>query len=186
MMGPAHQDQVVEPGRTACQPVSDVVAVAPSGAAFTSRKPASPIPHRQRPPECGADGAGSPPDVEWLGSPSGHDSADRSIAEQPPNRLRVKGLSGFRLADPTRARLQGVQIHQHRHVGLLASATGPIVRVEKPPADLDQRVGSPLGRRPRVGGISRSGIRQCLDSATDDLTAFGIELTVETNDAFVC
>jgi hypothetical protein len=80
MMGSAHQDQVVQVGGAAIQPVLDVVGLAPGQGAVTAGEDTAAVAHGQGGPLGGLDDSGGPADVQGL---AGGPTQDRG---QPPGR----------------------------------------------------------------------------------------------------
>src|SRR5215211_2965452 len=67
MMGPAHQDQVVQVGRAAIQPVDQMVGLAPGQGAVTVGEDTAAVAHGQGGALGGLDDSGGPADVQGLG-----------------------------------------------------------------------------------------------------------------------
>src|SRR5215203_4723016 len=80
MMGPAHQDQVVQIGRAAIQPMLEMVGLAPGQRAVTAGEDTAAVAHGQGGPLGGLDDPGGPADVQGL---AGGPTQDRG---QPPGR----------------------------------------------------------------------------------------------------
>ena len=80
MMGSAHQDQVVQVGRAAIQPVDQMMGLAPGKGAVTGGEDTAAVAHGQGDPLGGLDDPGGPSDVQGL---AGGATQDRG---QPPGR----------------------------------------------------------------------------------------------------
>src|SRR5215218_6497659 len=80
MMGSAHQDQVVQVGRAAIQPVDQMMGLTPGKGTITAGEDTAAVAHGQGGPLGGLDDPGGPADVQGL---AGGPTQDRG---QPPGR----------------------------------------------------------------------------------------------------